>query len=158
MQKALLFLKNKESEGKVKILESRLFELNDTLEQVKLSYENETNSLINKLQDFQNEKTELLAKIQIYSSKFENFEEEKLKIEEKYQEKIRENEEEKSQIIEELKDKNSQLAEYLKKKEEQFFNSTKKLEKINALMEQKMQMDDTFLKEVKEERDVNEKN
>lgn len=97
-------------------------------------------SLKQKLDSVQNERTEIMAQNAIYEEKLKNHEEEKQKIETKYEEKIRELTSENGEEMKNLLEENGQLADILKTKEEQYFMSNNKLSKLNALLEQKMDM------------------
>ncbi|CAI2378647.1 unnamed protein product [Moneuplotes crassus] len=147
----------KESETQVKIYKTRCEEYESVLAQLKHEKEIENASLKEKLQNFQEEKTDLLAKTQLYESRMDNYEKEKEKLEQSFRDKYDENDEEKSRIIDESKSKITQLVEHMKEKEEQYFMSNKKLENINALLEQKMEMIESSMKEIKEEKQQKEK-
>lgn len=145
-----------EAEAQVKVIKSRWLEIENSFDQYKSEKEHEITSLKSRLETLQANNTELLVANQIYEQKSLNFEAEKEKIELKYSQKIIEDEDESSKVVEILEAQNSELIELLKTKEEQHFAAHNKLSKLNALLEQKMQMVEQSLKEVREEKESKE--
>lgn len=145
-----------ENEAKIKILESRLHELESSTDLIREEKEQEIYTLKSKLEQIQYERTDLMTQNKIYEEKLKKFDDEKAKIEAKYEEKLRELSSENDYELHNLSQENEQLADLLKTKEEQYFMSNNKLTKLNALLEQKMEMVESSLKETKEKLEVKE--
>lgn len=64
-----------------------------------------------------------------------------------YQHRIEELEKEHEYEINELSDKNNELLEAIQQKEDDYFNSNNELLKLNALLEQKIEMIEEDLKD-----------
>ena len=98
------FSEKKESQAQVKILETRWNELESLANQMKVEKNEEVVSLNKRLQEVQEDKTELLAKTIILEKKIENFEEEKDKLELKFQERLKDHDEKSVKSFEELEE------------------------------------------------------